>query len=76
MPSPKKIRAMIERALPGVPDSEIGLVLDFVLKLRANPSLWAEPIKKILSKRNVVWDDYNSPKRKEKYRRPVPGPSR
>jgi len=76
MPSPKKIRAMIERALPGVPDSEIGLVLDFVLKLRANPSLWAEPMKKILSKRSVEWDDYNSPKRKEKYRHPVPGSSR
>ena len=76
MPSPKKIRAMIERATLGVSDSEIGLVLDLVLKLRANPALWAGPLKEFLSKRNVVWDDYNSPKRKEKYRHPVPGPSR
>lgn len=67
---------MIERATLGVSDSEIGLVLDFVLKLRANPSLWAEPMKKILSKRSVEWDVNNSPNRKEKYRHPVPGSSR
>ena len=78
MPSPKTLREMITRVLPGIPDEEIGLVLDFANKLRADTRGWAEPAKKFLSKREPCWPSSPGTTRRPdrstgQYRHPVRG---
>jgi hypothetical protein len=44
-----KTRAMILRSLPSVPDDRVGLVLDFLNKIKKASPQWKEEAKKFLS---------------------------